>query len=1014
MQELRTDRYKLKELFPDKTKKYAQKLHKKAGEIEFIRKGIPIDPKDIGIKEGERAAIRLVTTPHLDRDGEILIPSGAILDDFRQSPSVLYGHDYKGLPVGSDQWIKQTKEGILAKTIYAKHQFAEDVYQCVKAKHLNSNSVGFIPIEAVNREDDKKAFAEWQGVLEKDYGIEMGESDKAKTIYTKWLMLEHSDVPVASNAQSLNLAVSKGEITIKSPRLKKDLEIEVVKDKDVEIEVIKGKDGVTTFSPPIANNDKEIEVIKDKNDKEEKEIKGEKAEKAGAKEEKETITKPETTDQYHRIPVNPGCKITATITISAKEGIKALYCGEVKKIHTYLFDVEKWTMAEAKKWVSENKDFADIKIKEPGYKERWNKSLSKAFDIAAVQAPIASFSYALYEKFLECKVKDVFLNSYSIPSPLLGTYLAGFKKILGDFKLKDTRSFNWDGGEVPPVSEIIKLNSDKSDDFLINGVCFYDANGKPLIVKFSSGWSGIDVSLVTANENKEWNKDLLDKVHNWAYENNFLRGEKFALSGEFLDEPGDNWDNLILDSKYKDSIIKSANFLEKKGKNLTGRGLLFIGPPGTGKTKTGRVLMNELDTTFIWVSSRDFRQVGPLRALALGFSLARDLSPSILFLEDIDTWLRGEMEFVTDLVKAEMDGIKQNKGLITIMTSNYPEKLPDALLDRPGRFHHIINFELPGSKERTQMLTLWAGDIEKDLFDDIVEKTKGFSGAHLKELVEFAKMIAEEDELGIGKALLKSLDKLIEQRELIEEIKGNKVDVKAFWDKVKWIDGNIKMTKEIEIKKDNDEKQEKFNCECISCGYKMESEEHCDKIKCPKCGGDMRRSERPGPGKETEFEIKGDSVIDGSEVRTELAEKGVILGDDKLVTELRIMDIPELKENLNMMQEQIVELKEGRVLSTKNRTMVKDTIDALTALKEHLDELYNATEPVSRDEEKETKIATEKSLVIEKDVKKPELDTRLAKAIEKILSGDNLKELLGKAVGEAVDIKIKRKLGRVE
>jgi len=53
MQELRTDRYKLKELFPDKTKKYAQKLHKKAGEIEFIRKGIPIDPKDIGIKEGK-------------------------------------------------------------------------------------------------------------------------------------------------------------------------------------------------------------------------------------------------------------------------------------------------------------------------------------------------------------------------------------------------------------------------------------------------------------------------------------------------------------------------------------------------------------------------------------------------------------------------------------------------------------------------------------------------------------------------------------------------------------------------------------------------------------------------------------------------------------------------------------------------------------------------------------------------------------------------------------------------
>ena len=131
MKELRTDRYKLKEIFPDKAKAYAQKLKIKAGELEYVRKGIPIDPKDIEIKEGERAAIRLVTTPHLDRDGEILIPHGAILDDFRQSPSVMYAHDYRGLPIGSDQWIKQVKQGILAKTVYAKHQFAEDVYQCV-------------------------------------------------------------------------------------------------------------------------------------------------------------------------------------------------------------------------------------------------------------------------------------------------------------------------------------------------------------------------------------------------------------------------------------------------------------------------------------------------------------------------------------------------------------------------------------------------------------------------------------------------------------------------------------------------------------------------------------------------------------------------------------------------------------------------------------------------------------------------------------------------------------------
>lgn len=67
------------------------------------------------------------------------------------------------------------------------------------------------------------------------------------------------------------------------------------------------------------------------------------------------ISKPETTEKYHRIPVNETCKITATIDISEKKGIKALYCGKEKEIATYLFDVKKWTMAKAKKWVKEQK-----------------------------------------------------------------------------------------------------------------------------------------------------------------------------------------------------------------------------------------------------------------------------------------------------------------------------------------------------------------------------------------------------------------------------------------------------------------------------------------------------------------------------------------------------------------------------------------------------------------------------------------------------------------------------------
>ena len=68
------------------------------------------------------------------------------------------------------------------------------------------------------------------------------------------------------------------------------------------------------------------------------------------------IKKPEETDTTIRIPISD-CEVTATITISAKEGIKALYCGKEKKIRTYIFDKAKgWTMTKAKKWIKEHKE----------------------------------------------------------------------------------------------------------------------------------------------------------------------------------------------------------------------------------------------------------------------------------------------------------------------------------------------------------------------------------------------------------------------------------------------------------------------------------------------------------------------------------------------------------------------------------------------------------------------------------------------------------------------------------
>ena len=119
------------------------------------------------------------------------------------------------------------------------------------------------------------------------------------------------------------------------------------------------------------------------------------------------ITKPETTDNYHRIPVDDGDHDghrIRTITVSAGKGIKALFCGTCKKIITYLFDVDKFTMAEARAWIEEHKDYKFEQSKTfqaelaEGYKANaeLNKKITEEWDEAETkEAPDYTALFAL-------------------------------------------------------------------------------------------------------------------------------------------------------------------------------------------------------------------------------------------------------------------------------------------------------------------------------------------------------------------------------------------------------------------------------------------------------------------------------------------------------------------------------------------------------------------------------------------------------------------------------------------
>lgn len=403
--------------------------------------------------------------------------------------------------------------------------------------------------------------------------------------------------------------------------------------------------------------------------------------------------------------------------------------------------------------------------------ERWNKQLpesfNKEFDIYSIDNVRMSFQNEIFTKFFDCEVKHLFVNNYFIPSPLIGTYLSGFKEVSKDFELVDTRNWHSDF-EYPPLYEVIQLNSTKSAEFLVEGIQFLKVAGKnTLVLKHDVGWDGMYVSIITNNDKRDWNKELLEKVHHWAKENNFLRGEKFALSGEFIKSSKKGWDDVILDSKVKDVVRRTVAKVKEEGS--TSRGILMMGPPGTGKTLTGKIMLNESESTFIWVSAKDMYRIGAVGALKFAFKMARELGPAILFMEDIDEWIKGG---ATDLLKTEMDGIQENKGLITVLTSNHPEALPDALLDRPGRFHEILKFGLPDASVRKEMIIAWTGtELSEEKIKELVDRTEGYSGAYMKELVDFARVIAEDEQLSLQDALVRSLDKLQEQRELVQGIR---------------------------------------------------------------------------------------------------------------------------------------------------------------------------------------------------------------------------------------------------
>ena len=207
-------------------------------------------------------------------------------------------------------------------------------------------------------------------------------------------------------------------------------------------------------------------------------------------------------------------------------------------------------------------------------------------------------------------------------------------------------------------------------------------------------------------------------------------------------------------------FLKEPKKFSKLGAEIP-RGVLLVGPPGTGKTLLAKAVSNEAKVPFYSISGSEFVEmfvgVGASRVRDL-FNKAKKTAPCLIFIDEIDAVGRqrgaglggshDEREQTLNQILSEMDGFEPNSGVVVMAATNRPDVLDPALL-RPGRFDRRVILNLPDMKSREQILKIHSKGkpLAKDVdLKVLAQRTPGFSGADLKNLMNEAAILAAREE----------------------------------------------------------------------------------------------------------------------------------------------------------------------------------------------------------------------------------------------------------------------------
>ncbi len=308
------------------------------------------------------------------------------------------------------------------------------------------------------------------------------------------------------------------------------------------------------------------------------------------------------------------------------------------------------------------------------------------------------------------------------------------------------------GGTVPStpsaendLEEEDRLVDSASNTWLL--VSWRDITLEVLLMEWYRDYQHIRYFWILA-DTQEIAREFMQEVCRWNAE---IRGEVLVYTGScwkkdarlFRAIKNSTFDNLILKGDLKEDIQQDLTqfFASRSTYEMYGipwkRGILFVGLPGNGKTHAVKAIINAMGRPCLYVKSFHAEHSTDEDNIREVFERARKSAPCILVLEDLDSLLTSQNRA---FFLNELDGFAANIGIVTLATTNHPERLDPAILDRPSRFDRKYPFDLPELSERKAYIGMWNSSLQPALrlADEaaykLAELTEGFSFAYLKEL----------------------------------------------------------------------------------------------------------------------------------------------------------------------------------------------------------------------------------------------------------------------------------------